>query len=184
MKEHKCRSRSSLRIHLCMLTHIQKVHVHAQTVSGEIKRLFCWAVVAVVCMCKHAWLTAPHIKTKALLGNCRWLTRHRCLTLRFSPPPPFQSPSAHPSLWKCVTLWLNLLLSSAHLFEDQRALSGPNGLRQLRDASLVEVGSWETAVVDKNLGAAVSAVGWAWERGPQTGTLANIETYMMLVNFS
>lgn len=30
---------------------------------------------------------------------------------------------------------------SAHLFEDQRALPGPDSLRQLGDASLVEVRS-------------------------------------------
>lgn len=66
----------------------QNARARTNTVSREIKRLFCWAV-AMVCMCKHTWLTAPHIKMKALLGNCRWLTRHRSLALHLSPPPSF-----------------------------------------------------------------------------------------------
>lgn len=48
--------------------------------------------------------------------------------------------------------------STAHLFEDQRALPGPDGLRQLGDASLVEVRSREAAVVDEYPGAGVPAV--------------------------
>lgn len=64
----------------CYLTHVHKLCAPScrNTVPGEIKHLFCWAAVK-VCMSKHTWLTAPHIKMKALLGNCRWLTRHCCL---------------------------------------------------------------------------------------------------------
>lgn len=52
-------------------------------------------------------------------------------------------------------------LTSAHLFEDQRALPRSDRLRQLRDASLVEVRPREAAVVHEDLGAAVSSVGRA-----------------------
>ncbi len=84
-RKDKRRSHSSLQIvdsckTACSHTHTH-THTHSHTltestcartntVSGEIKRLLCWTVVA-VCMCKHTWLTAPHIKMKALLGNCR-----------------------------------------------------------------------------------------------------------------
>lgn len=50
--------------------------------------------------------------------------------------------------------------SPAHLLEHQRALPRPDGLRQFGDATLVEVRPREAAVVDKDLGAAVAAVGW------------------------
>lgn len=67
-----------------ILTPAQSARAH--TVSREIKRLFSQMVVAVY-NSKHCWLTAPHIKMKVLLGNGRWLTRHRCLGLRLLPPP-------------------------------------------------------------------------------------------------
>lgn len=67
-----------------ILTPAQSAREH--TVSREIKRLFSQMVVAVYNR-KHCWLTAPHIKMKVLLGNGRWLTRHRCLGLRLLPPP-------------------------------------------------------------------------------------------------
>lgn len=46
-----------------------------------------------------------------------------------------------------------------HLFEHQRALPRSDGLRQLGNAALVEVRPREAAVVDKDFGAAVAAVG-------------------------
>ena len=42
-------------------------------------------------------------------------------------------------------------MCEAHLLEDQRALSGPHGLRQLGDAALVQVGPREAPVVDEDL---------------------------------
>lgn len=64
---------------------------------------------------------------------------------------PSLSPPSSPLL-----LWP---LSPTHLFEHQRALPRSDSLWQLGNAALVEVRPREAAVVDKDFGAAVAAVG-------------------------
>lgn len=176
MKEPKT-SDSSLQI---VGSHTFGKWLHKQTQSLE-KLRGCLAKRQRPCVCvnTHDWQLLT-LKWSALLWNCRWLTRHPCLTPPSFTSSLFQSPPPLLSLWKCATPWLNLaplrppptlLLTSTYLFEDQRAFSGSDGLRQLCYAALVEVRSWETAVVDVNLGATVSAVGWACDRRNITNRL-------------
>ena len=99
------------------------------------------------CTCKHAWLTAPHIKTKAPLGNCRWLTRHRRLSLFvFYLHPPSVSSAPPLSLWKCVTLWLDPLPPSTS--DISPPLWGPACISRVRRPAAARrcVPCWGTAL--------------------------------------